>query len=139
MMENKTFIIIKPDAYYRGMLGKIISRFEDKGFPILKIELRRKNWFWCYQQYSHLPDDILRDVTFFMVGQPLIGIVLHAPIDVVRNMIGETNSLCATPGTIRGDYGSTPVSRNLIHASDSKEAMIHEMELFYDDATDYSR
>ncbi len=142
-MENKiqqTFVIIKPDAIERGLIGKIISRFEDKFLRITVIEIRWKNKEWCKQHYSHVPKEYYPPLEDFMTAAPIIGMVLMGPeaIWTVRQMIGKTNSLEALPGTVRGDYGSHPIRYNLVHASDSQEAVAREVELFLDDKTDIS-
>ncbi len=129
-----TFIIIKPDAIERGLIGTIISRFEQKGFTVDHIKMAHKNAAWTRAHYAHLE----RNTPFYMMGAamiktPLIGILLEGPpniIKTVRTMVGATNPMEAAPGTIRGDYATEPVYCNLIHASDSEEAVEREWQLF---------
>ena len=139
-MHEQTFIILKPDAIQRGLIGKIISCFERKGFKILRIEQHWKNKNWCRQHYPHICDEIYQNLVAFMTSAPIIGVILEGPdaIRVVRSMVGTTNSLEASPGTIRGDYGNTPVHYNLIHAADSKETFHYENDLFFDLTTNYN-
>lgn len=138
-MQEKTFIILKPDAIERKLIGEIISRFENKGYRILRIESRWKNAEWCRQHYPHIHDKIYQNLVSFMTSTSIIGIILEGPdaIHVIRNMVGITDSLEAKPGTIRGDFGNTPVHYNLVHAADSDHEAYREKELFYDDSTDY--
>lgn len=140
-MTNKTFVIIKPDAIERGLVGEIISRFEHKGFCIYRIARKRKNREWCHQHYDEVfrkYPHLVSEMMPFMVDASLIGIILlgqHA-IETVRQMVGATDSLRAYPGTIRGDYGNHPVHCNLVHAADSLEAVNREISLFFNKETD---
>ena len=121
-MNEQTFIILKPDAISRGLIGKIISRFERKDFKIIRMEQHWKNSTWCERHYKLLAIEVYMRLREFMISDPIIGIILEGPniIYAARNMIGSTNSSEAALGTIRGDYGSGPVHYNLVHASDSE-------------------
>jgi nucleoside-diphosphate kinase len=144
MIENseinieQTFIILKPDCIERGLIGKIINRFEDKFLRIIRMEMRWKNSDWCKKHYGHLENEVYKDQEEFMLCAPTIGIVLMGPdaVSVVRWMVGCTDSNEATPGTIRGQYGTNPVRYNLVHASDSIEAAEDEIEWYFDIRTD---
>ena len=131
----KTFIIIKPDAVYRNLVGKILSRFEQAGTFIFKIEMRFKGEEWFYEHYEHLirqlPPDYFEEMIKDTVNCPLIGVILGSDIGKVHLMIGATNCLEAAPGTIRGDFGRNDNYCNLIHASDSEEAVDKEIQLFF--------
>lgn len=132
-MVSKTFVIIKPDAISRGLIGKIISRFEDKCLEIVAIELKQKDETWCRLHYEHITGAIYHSLEDFMLFGPIIGIVLKGPevIETVKKMTGPTNSLWAEPGTIRGDYGTHPIRYNIVHAADSHEAVEREIKLFF--------
>ena len=133
VMASKTFVIIKPDAICRGLIGKIISRFEDKRLEIVAIEMKQKDKTWCQLHYAHITGAIYISLEEFMLSSPLIGIVLKGPdvTSTVQKMVGETNSLSAVPGTIRGDYGSRPVRYNVVHAAHSHKITEHEIKLFF--------
>ena len=135
MPIQQTFVILKPDCQERGLIGKIISRFEDKFLRVVRIGSQQKDEDWCRQHYAHLNDEIYEKQKDFMSCAPLIGIILEGPdaIDVVRKMVGKTNSLLAEPGTIRFDYGTYPVRYNIIHAADSEEAVKRERGLFFNE------
>jgi len=147
MIVEQTFIIIKPDALERGLFWCIMTRFGDMGLHIIRIEKRTKNNVWCEAHYRHvrsacdigsLDKNIYTRLVAFMTDNPLIGVVLsgsHA-INRVRVAIGATNPLESSPGTIRGDFGKYPGPYNLIHASDSPEAVDREIKLFFDKETD---
>ncbi len=136
---NTTFVIVKPDALERGLLGRIITRFEDMGLYIVRIEKRSKNKVWCRSHYEDINiATIYIGLESFMCSAPLIGIILagECAIARVRRVVGETNALMAVPGTIRGDFGKYSGPHNLVHASDSQEAVLREVELFFDEDTD---
>lgn len=128
------FIILKPDAIERGIVGKIISRIEDAYLRVQGIQQRHKSEKWVREHYKHITDDdILTPLIEFMTAVPLIGFVASGPHAIARmnKMAGSTDSTVALPGTIRGDFGNYPIRFNLIHTSDSPEATNREMELFY--------
>ncbi len=136
----RVFIIINHDASMRGLVGRIISRFEDRELRITRMEMRHKNAEWCREHYLHLSDYIYTSVEHVMTSDNLIGIVLeggHA-LEVAGQLVGATDSVEAVPGTIRGDFGSTPILRNVIHVSDSKENTDREIELFFNNETNKS-
>jgi len=130
---EQTFIIIKPDAIKRGLIGRIISMFEDKDFKIIDIGIKQVDREWCWEMYKHVPKNVFNNLAKFMMSAPVIGIIIegHHAIDRVRDIIGPTNSFEALPGTIRGNFGSYPVMRNCIHASDSLVAVNNESSLFF--------
>jgi len=133
---EKTLVIIKPDAIRRGLIGRIISRFEDKDFIIKRIESRTKSITWCKLMYPHLIEmATFNKLSTFMTANPLIGIELEGYniVKVIRKMLGCTNSMDADPGTIRGDFGLWPIRYNCVHASDSIENAGRELELFFND------
>ncbi len=135
-MVSKTFVIIKPDAISRGLIGRIISRFEDKQLKIIAIEMKQQDYTWCQLHYQHILGPVYVDLEEFMLSGPLIGIVLQGPnvVDTVRNMVGETDSLYVVPGTIRGDFGTYPMRYNIVHVSDSYEAVRREIHLFFSES-----
>lgn len=148
MLETTTFVIIKPDAINRGLIGEVISRLERKELCITRMEMRRKNHIWCRQHYQHIynrqkagefREPIYSYLESFMTDRHIIGIVIYGDdvIKTVRKLIGCTDSLEAELGTIRGDYGTTPVYHNMVHSADSEESARHEIQLFFDNATDW--
>jgi nucleoside-diphosphate kinase len=136
----QTFVIIKPDAIRRGLIGEIIKRFEQKGLTILRIEQRLKSRPWCALHYSSpdLPSEVYHRCVNSLLHVPLIGIVLEGEkaVTVLRRMIGATDSTQAWPGTIRGDFGTLPVHENLIHAANTEELAKQEAMYFFDSRTD---
>jgi nucleoside-diphosphate kinase len=140
MSVDTCFIIIKPDALERCLMGRILSRLEDTYLRIEAMQQRRKNIEWARQHYAHLSDQpFFDDLAEFMTSRSIVGAYVYGPFSVrrLRKIVGDTNSCLALPGTIRGDWGSTPVMHNLIHCSDSEEAAEREAALFYDPSTDW--
>ena len=141
-MIEQTFVIIKPDAINRRLVGSIIQRLERKNLRILRIESRKKDFKWVRDMYPHVYKKLqggFRPIEYFcfstfMISTPLIGITLEGnnAISVVRKLVGATDSREAAPGTIRGDYGTYPIMCNCIHASDSYENVEREAKLFYE-------
>lgn len=128
------FIIIKPDAIERNLVGRIISRFEDTHLRVMAIQERHKTIEWAQQHYSeHANNEYFEALTKFMVMRPIISFNvagLHA-IRRCRLLVGPTKSWEAPAGTIRGDFGTCPAMYNCVHVSDSEEAAHRERVLFY--------
>lgn len=136
---SRTLIIIKPDAIKRKLIGKIISRLEDADLKITRMEMKQKNSEWFEEMYPHLEGEVYQKMREFITYTPLIGIVLEGPyaVERIRRMIGNTSSVLAAPGTIRGDFGSHPIRYNCVHASDSVDEVEKEIALFFDKETDF--
>jgi len=130
-----TFVILKPDAVKRKLVGEIISRFERKGFQIVKMQMVVLDKDIIKEHYSHLASKpFFGRIEEYMVSGPCILMILSGKdaIKTVRSMMGCTNALEALPGTIRGDYGSDAYE-NLIHGSDSQDSFIQEVKRFFPD------
>ena len=131
-----TLIILKPDAVQRGLMGRIITRFEDKGFQIVGCKMMKLSQNLAERHYeSHKGKPFYDGLVGFMTSSPVLVLALRGvgAIDMSRKMMGATFGSKAEPGTIRGDFGVSN-SFNLIHGSDSPEAAARELELFFDDA-----
>ncbi len=130
---ERTLILIKPDAIQRGIIGKIVSRFESKGLKIVGMKMMQMTKEVSKEHYSHLTaKPFYPDLEKFMTHHPIVAMVLEGKdcVQVVRDMIGATNSRKALPGTIRGDM-SMSTSRNIIHGSDSLETAEKEVKRFF--------
>ena len=132
-MKEKTFVMLKPDAVRTKLVGRIIQRFEDKGFDILDMKMLTISRELAERHYEeHKGRDYYERLVNFMTSGRVVTMVIEGEnaISVVRKMIGKTNPLEADAGTIRGDFAySTP--DNLVHASDSKESAEREINLFF--------
>ncbi|MBD3210244.1 nucleoside-diphosphate kinase [Candidatus Micrarchaeota archaeon] len=134
-MAEKTLILLKPDAIQRGLLGSIISRFERKGFKIVGMKMLQMSGELAKEHYAHLLDKpFYPDLEKFVTSHPLVAMVAEGKdaVEVIRLIVGPTNASKAPAGTIRGDF-SNSTSRNVIHASDSRETAEKEVKRFFRD------
>ena len=131
-MES-TLILVKPDAFARGLTGEIVGRFERKGLTIVALrhlqvddELARRH----YAEHEGKP--FFGELVSFITSGPLVAMVLEGDdaVRAARQVIGATNPLEAAPGSIRGDF-AIAVGRNLVHGSDSPESGERESALFF--------
>lgn len=131
---DRTFVICKPDACERGLMGEILKRFEDKGFVVEAAELRKIDADTAQRHYAeHQGKPFFDDLISFITRSPSLLLVLAGPTDtfaIVRKMMGATDPAKAEPGTIRGDL-AIENPENLVHGSDSAESAEREIELFF--------
>ncbi|MCK5832358.1 nucleoside-diphosphate kinase [bacterium] len=130
---RSTFVLIKPNAIQRELVGDIISRFESKGLRIDAIKMLHMKRELAEKHYNeHKGKPFYGGLIDFITSGPVIAMVLSGPnaIEAVRYVVGDTNPLKAQPGTIRGEYAIT-ISRNIVHASDSIQAANCEIERFF--------
>lgn len=131
-----TLIIIKPDAVQRRLIGKIITRFEEKGLEVLGLKFMVVSKVLAKKLYSvHEGKGFYEKLVTFITSGPVVVLVLRGKnvIDVTRKMMGSTFGRDANPGTIRGDFAISD-RFNLIHGSDSVESAEREIGLFFDKA-----
>jgi nucleoside-diphosphate kinase len=138
-----TLIILKPDAVQRGLMGRILSRFEDKGLQVVGAKMMQIKPELAATHYSdHEGKPFYAGLVAFMTSSPVLVLALRGvgAIAVCRKMMGATFGSNADGGTIRGDFGVSN-SFNLIHGSDSPEAASKELGLFFSagDVLDWSR
>jgi nucleoside-diphosphate kinase len=139
---QRTFVICKPDAVERGLVGEIMGRFERKGLTIARAELRTIDAATASVHYGeHAERPFFGDLISFITRSPAMLMVLKGPDDagddvfaIVRSMMGATNPAQSAAGTIRGDLGLV-VTENLVHGSDSVESAEREIGIFFPDAT----
>ena len=130
---ERTLILLKPDAVQRGLVGKILSRFEDKGLKLVGMKLRQFPKELLEKHYAvHKERPFFAGLVQYMGSGPVVALSLEGKdaIDVCRTLIGKTNCREAAPGTIRGDLGMS-FSNNLVHGSDGPESAAHELGLFF--------
>lgn len=130
---ERTLIILKPDAIQRGLTGKILSRFEEKGLKIVGTRFAQVPRETLEKHYAdHAGKPFYEGLVSFMAKSPVLILALEGrgAIAVCRKMMGATFGSNAEPGTIRGDFGISD-SFNLIHGSDSPEAAEKELKLFF--------
>lgn len=133
-MADRTFVICKPDAVERGLVGEIIRRFENKGLKLVAAELRTIDAETAGKHYAeHAEKPFFGELVEFIGRSPAMLMVLEGPEDtwkVVRTMMGVTNPRESAPGTIRGDFGLI-VTENLVHGSDGPESAEREIGIFF--------
>ena len=130
---ERTLIILKPDAVQRGICGEIISRFEKKGLQVVGVKLMKIPQGLAETHYApHKERPFYAGLVKFMTSSPVVVLALAGKdsILIARKMMGATFGSKAEPGTIRGDFGVSN-SYNLIHGSDSPEAAVRELGLFF--------
>jgi nucleoside-diphosphate kinase len=131
---ERTLILIKPDAIQRGLIGKIITRFEEKGLKLVGIKFLKLSDALLSDHYSHLADKpFFAGIRRFMQLTPVIAICIEGLecVETVRSLCGITKSREAASGTIRGDWAMS-IQANLVHASDSIETAEKEVARFFD-------
>jgi nucleoside-diphosphate kinase len=131
---QRTFVICKPDAVERRLVGEIIGRLERKGLRIVAAELRTIEVATAQVHYEeHQGKPFFDDLVAFITRGPAMLLVVEGPSGtwkVVRTMMGVTNPAEAAPGTIRGDFG-LETTENLIHGSDGPESATREIGIFF--------
>ena len=138
-----TLIILKPDAVQRGLMGRIISRFEGKGLQVVGAKLMRISRDLAQRHYEpHRGKPFYERLIEFMTSSPVLVLAVRGvgAIGVSRKLMGATFGSQAEPGTIRGDFGVSN-SFNLVHGADGPESARRELELFFEpgELLDYDR
>ncbi len=131
--KTRTLILIKPDAFERGLTGEVIARFEQKGLHPVAIKLMTANQAIAYEHYAeHSERPFFGELVEFITGGPLVAMVLEGveAVKAARQLIGATNPVEAETGSIRGDFG-TEVTFNLVHGSDSDESAARETAIWF--------
>jgi nucleoside-diphosphate kinase len=132
---ERTLILIKPDAFGRGLSGEIIARFERKGLRLAAMTLMTMSSELAGRHYAeHEGKGFYEELVTFITSGPLVAMVLEGEQAVVaaRQVIGATDPLQATTGSIRGDF-AIEVGQNMVHGSDSPESAAREVALFFPD------
>src|SRR5215210_7416386 len=130
---DRTLILVKPDAFGRGLTGEIIARFERKGLVIVAMKHMTVDRDLAEQHYAeHRERPFFGELVEFITGGPLVALVLegHEAVRAARQAIGATNPIEAGPGSIRGDY-ALEVQTNMVHGSDAPESAAREIGLFF--------
>lgn len=133
--EEKTLVILKPDAVHRGLMGEIVSRFERKGLKIVGMKMVQLEDAMLEAHYAHIADKpFFAGIKKFMQTSPVVVMVLSGinAVSSTRVIVGPTKGYEAAAGTIRGDF-SLSMQSNIVHASDSVENGILEISRFFSD------
>ena len=132
-LVERTFALLKPDAVQRGLAGRILSRFEQRGLKIVGLKMMRASRQLAESYYAeHKGKPFYEPLMSYITSGPVVAMVLEGDgaVAIVRKMMGKTNSAEAEPGTIRGDFALT-IGRNVIHGSDSPESAKREIGFFF--------
>ncbi|MFM7507969.1 MAG: nucleoside-diphosphate kinase [Actinomycetota bacterium] len=132
---SRTFVMCKPDAVKRGLVGEIIARVERKGLRLAAVELRHVDTALAEEHYAeHADKPFFGKLVSFLTRSPVVAMAVDGPGDdtwlIARLLIGATKVQDAQPGTIRGDFATT-TNENLVHGSDSDESARRELGLWF--------
>ena len=130
---SRTLILVKPDAFERGLTGEVLARFERKGLQPVAIKLMTVEEDLANRHYAeHTDKSFFGELISFITRAPLVAMVLEGEkaVEAARQVIGATDPLEAAPGSIRGEY-AVEVTFNLVHGSDSDESANREIELWF--------
>ncbi len=130
---QRTLVLVKPDGVRRGLAGEVISRLERKGLTLVAMELRTLDRATAEEHYGeHRERPFFGELVDFITGGPLVAMVVEGPNAVAgtRRLMGVTNPVEATPGSLRGDY-ALEIGQNLVHGSDSEESAAREIGIFF--------
>jgi nucleoside-diphosphate kinase len=133
---EQTLILVKPDAVRRGLIGEVIARIERKGLEIEALQLMTLDRATAEQHYGeHADKPFFGELVEFITGGPLVAMRVAGEnaIAGMRQIMGATNPIEASPGSIRGEFATT-IGENLVHGSDSPESAARELGLFFPDA-----
>lgn len=131
--EERTFVAIKPDGVKRGFIGKIIERFENKGFKIVAMKLLQVTPELASKHYAeHQGKPFYNRLVHYITSGPIVAMVIegYEAIQSVRHIVGATDPQKADVGTIRADFAQV-MEYNIIHASDSTESAAREIGLYF--------
>jgi nucleoside-diphosphate kinase len=133
-LTEQTLIVLKPDAVERNLIGEIISRFEKKGFKVVKLKMLKFSKDMAEEFYSaHKEKPFFGELVSFIISERVVASVIEGDnvVAMTRTIIGATKPSEAAPGTIRGDFG-VGITNNSIHASDSMESFEKEVKVVFE-------
>lgn len=134
-MIETTLLMIKPDAVQRGLVGRIITRVEEKGFKIIGLRMVQLSESQVDRLYDiHKEKEFFPILKVFILAGPIVALAIQGPkaVQVIRTLAGATNSIEANPGTIRGDFG-LHLTKNIVHSSDKLERAKYELNILFKD------
>jgi nucleoside-diphosphate kinase len=133
MASQQTFVMVKPDGVRRRLVGEVIRRIEAKGYDIRELKLMTVDESLAKKHYAeHVDKPFFDELVSFVTSGPSVAMVVEGADAVagLRQIMGATNPLDATPGSIRGDF-ATEITQNIVHGSDSPESAEREINLFF--------
>lgn len=133
MATERTFIMVKPDGVARGLVGDVISRFERKGLQLERMRLLTIDEEMAGRHYAeHVDKPFYTDLVAFVTSGPVVAMEWsgESAVSVARTLMGPTNPVEASPGTVRGDFG-LQITQNIVHGSDSVASAERELAIFF--------
>jgi nucleoside-diphosphate kinase len=130
---ERTFVMIKPDAFQRRLSGEILGRIEWRGFTLRGLKLLRVSPEQANQHYAeHEGKPFFGELVEFITSGPVIAMVVEGPaaVSTLRTMMGATNPLDSAPGTLRGDF-ALEIGQNIVHGSDSPDSAAREIAIYF--------
>jgi len=130
---ERTLVLVKPDGVRRGLVGEIVRRLEGKGLTLVAMELRTLSRDTAEEHYGeHRERPFFGELVEFITGGPLVALVVQGPSAVAgtRRLMGVTNPVEATPGSVRGDF-ALEIGQNLVHGSDPQTSAAREIGIFF--------
>ncbi|MGB9978420.1 nucleoside-diphosphate kinase [Methanobacterium sp.] len=135
-MIERSFVMLKPDAVLRRLMGTVLTRFEERGLKLVAVKMMNISEELAKEHYGeHKEKPFFNDLVSYITSAPVLAMVIEGDdcISLIRKMVGATNPKEADLGTIRGDY-ALDTGRNIIHASDSPASAKREIALFFNDS-----
>lgn len=133
MATENTFVMVKPDGVARGLVGEVVSRFENKGLELVKMRMLTIDRALAGRHYAeHTEKPFFGELVDFITSGPVVAMEWsgESAVSVARTLMGGTNPVDAAPGTIRGDL-ATVITHNIVHGSDSLESAERELGIFF--------
>ncbi len=130
---QRTFIMVKPDGVRRRLVGEVVRRIEAKGYVLREMKLFTMDETLAKKHYAeHVEKPFFSELVSFITSGPVVAMVVEGPeaVSGMRQLMGATNPIEATPGSIRGDF-ATVIGENIVHGSDSPESAEREVNLFF--------
>lgn len=133
MSSERTLVLVKPDGVRRRLVGEVIARIERKGLSITQMDLRTIDRELAEEHYAeHTDKPFFGELVKFITGGPVVAMIVQGPdaVAATRALMGATNPVEATPGSIRGDFATT-IGENIVHGSDSSDSAEREIGIFF--------
>ncbi len=133
MPIERTYVMVKPDGVARGLVGEVISRFENKGLKLEKMRMLLVDEALARRHYAeHVEKPFFPELLSFITSGPVVAMEWtgNEAVTVARTLMGPTNPVDAPPGTIRGDF-ATVITENIVHGSDSVDSAERELSIFF--------
>jgi nucleoside-diphosphate kinase len=130
---ERTFVMVKPDGVTRGLVGEVIRRIETKGYKLGAVKMFTIDEALAKEHYGeHVARPFFGELVSFIISGPVVAMIVEGDDAVagMRRIMGATNPIEATPGSIRGDFASV-ISENIVHGSDSPDSATREIGLFF--------